>query len=78
MEHEMHCSMRVSNCAAHDCRRSGPNHVAPPIVPPFKPTSALCTHYGRHGEPFNVLRYELSQHYDSHYDSFGGCLGFRF
>ncbi|KAL4446852.1 hypothetical protein ABPG77_008096 [Micractinium sp. CCAP 211/92] len=23
-----------------------------------------------HGEPFNVLRYELSQHYDSHYDSF--------
>ena len=24
----------------------------------------------RHGEPFNVLRYELNQHYDSHYDSF--------
>ncbi|KAI7843720.1 hypothetical protein COHA_002618 [Chlorella ohadii] len=23
-----------------------------------------------HGEPFNVLRYELDQHYDSHYDSF--------
>lgn len=23
-----------------------------------------------HGEPFNVLRYEPSQHYDSHYDAF--------
>lgn len=23
-----------------------------------------------HGEPFNVLRYENGQHYDSHYDSF--------
>lgn len=23
-----------------------------------------------HGEPFNVLRYEPGQHYDSHYDSF--------
>lgn len=23
-----------------------------------------------HGEPFNVLRYELNQHYDSHYDAF--------
>ncbi len=23
-----------------------------------------------HGEPFNVLRYEHGQHYDSHYDSF--------
>lgn len=23
-----------------------------------------------HGEPFNILRYELGQHYDSHYDSF--------
>eukprot|EP00232_Nephroselmis_pyriformis_P021595 CAMPEP_0182867544 /NCGR_PEP_ID=MMETSP0034_2-20130328/8775_1 /TAXON_ID=156128 /ORGANISM="Nephroselmis pyriformis, Strain CCMP717" /LENGTH=231 /DNA_ID=CAMNT_0024999903 /DNA_START=148 /DNA_END=840 /DNA_ORIENTATION=- len=24
----------------------------------------------RHGEPFNVLRYELGQKYDSHYDTF--------
>lgn len=23
-----------------------------------------------HGEPFNILRYEQNQHYDSHYDSF--------
>jgi hypothetical protein len=23
-----------------------------------------------HGEPFNILRYEVGQHYDSHYDSF--------
>lgn len=23
-----------------------------------------------HGESFNVLRYELGQHYDSHYDAF--------
>lgn len=23
-----------------------------------------------HGEPFNVLRYQLGQHYDSHYDTF--------
>jgi len=24
----------------------------------------------RHGEPFNVLRYEVGQKYDSHYDTF--------
>lgn len=36
------------------------------------PTHVRCS--PRHGEPFNVLRYELDQHYDSHYDSFGGQL----
>lgn len=34
-----------------------------------KPAAVPCSH----GEPFNVLRYNLQQKYDSHYDSFGGC-----
>lgn len=28
-------------------------------------------------QAFNVLKYELSQHYDSHYDRFDTTLGYQ-
>ena len=69
------CSLEEARCplagAAGD-GRVGASQRCCLLLHPWPPASVLplvCVRC-RHGEPFNVLRYEPSQHYDSHYDSF--------
>ena len=66
--------LRLPPCLLQPHGGALPNEQAPTAGPTAG--ASVCTvpsHSRRHGEPFNVLRYELSQHYDSHYDSFGAA-----